>query len=136
MPISLKKNIKGRTILLQAWFMYHQMECRRLRRSILRKIFPLTSLDMLRLMIRIILKLKTEEDNLMLFGKEKEFVTLPNGIKRSFDDLMSHKEDIIKDDSKMNIFMVSIIVHDISTITYHSFKLLNILNLNRFLVDT
>ena len=84
------------------------MECRRLRRSILRKIFPLTSLDMLRLMIRIILKLKTEQDNVMLLGKEKEFVTLPDNTRRSFDDLLSHKEDIIKDDSKMNIFMVGI----------------------------
>ena len=62
---------------------------------------------MLRLMIRIILKVRTEEDNLMLLGKEKEFVTLPDsGIKRSFNDLMSHKEDIINDDSKMTLFMV------------------------------
>ena len=42
----------------------------------------------------------------MLKGGEKDFVTLPNGQKRFFKDLISHKDEISKDVSRMTIFKI------------------------------
>ena len=58
--------------------------------------------DALLLMLRIILKLQKEGD--------KEFFTeLPDGRRRYFFDLMSHKNEIEKDPESMEIFQVGIL---------------------------
>ena len=55
--------------------------------------------EALLLMLRIILKLQKEGD--------KEFFTeLPDGRRRYFFDLMSHKTEIEKDPESMEIFQV------------------------------
>ena len=51
-------------------------------------------------MIRIILKLKKEE------GDRKSFSELPNGQKRYFSDLMSHRTEIEKDSETLQNFEV------------------------------
>ena len=48
-------------------------------------------------LIRVILKLKN--------GGDKEFEQLPNGQKRYFKDLISHRNEIQQDENKMFIFM-------------------------------
>ena len=53
-------------------------------------------------MIRVILKLKKEE------GDRKSFSELPNGQKRYFSDLMSHRTEIEKDSETMQNFEVII----------------------------
>ena len=51
-------------------------------------------------MIRIILKLKKKE------GDRKSFSELPNGQKRYFSDLMSHRTEIEKDSETLQNFEV------------------------------
>ena len=52
--------------------------------------------DMVRILIRTILKLKN--------GGDKEYATLPDGKKRYFRDLMSHQSEIVRDASRMKDF--------------------------------
>ena len=52
--------------------------------------------DMVRILIRTILKLKN--------GGDKEYATLPDGSKRYFRDLMSHQSEIVRDASRMKDF--------------------------------
>ena len=70
----------------------------------LRKAPPIVlQIEAILLMLRIILKLQKEGD--------KEFFTeLPDGRRRYFFDLMSHKTEIEKDLESMEIFQVSILV--------------------------
>lgn len=55
---------------------------------------PSGILDIIRFMARIMLKLN-------LHGGDKDFVELPDGRKRYFQDLMSHHEKIVKDYRKL-----------------------------------
>ena len=63
--------------------------------------------EALLLMLRIILKLQKEGD--------KEFFTeLPDGRRRYFIDLMSHKSEIEKDPESMEIFQVTFFLNSLN----------------------
>ena len=78
-----------------SWNSHHQSECVYLRKA---PTFVLRSEFML-LMIRIILKLQKE-------GDQEFVVDLPDGRKRCFRDLVSHKKDIQNDVESMDTFQV------------------------------
>ena len=75
-----------------AWSTYHRDECQSLR-----KVSPKIPTDTVRLMARIIFKLKQ--------GGLKTFANLPNGTKRYFEDLMTHRTEIVKDENRIEAFM-------------------------------
>ena len=87
---------------LKVWISVHETlhlgEC-----VYLRKAPPIVlQIEAILLMLRIILKLQKEGD--------KEFFTeLPDGRRRYFFDLMSHKNEIEKDPESMEIFQVGIL---------------------------
>jgi len=76
----------------KAWISYHRSECK-----CLRKVSPKIPTDTVRLMARIIFKLKE--------GGLKTFATLPDGTKRYFEDLMTHRSEIVKDSKRIEAFM-------------------------------
>ena len=78
-----------------SWNSHHQSECVYLRKAppiVLRS-------EAVLLMIRIILKLQKE-------GDHEFFAELPDGRKRYFRDLLSHKKDIQNDVDSMDTFQV------------------------------
>ena len=80
-------NFCQKTCLENAWKSYHKQECKCLRKFSANKCnIPQ---DIVRLLARIIFKLQKG-------GGHEEFEILPNGRKRYFKDLMSHKEEIMK----------------------------------------
>ena len=78
-----------------SWNSHHQSECVYLRKA---PTFVLKNGFML-LLIRIILKLQKE-------GDHEFFAELPDGRKRYFRDLLSHKKDIQNDVDSMDTFQV------------------------------
>ena len=74
----------------QSWNSGHREECQYLRKV---KKYPT---DTVRLLARIVLKLKQ--------GGLREFVSLPNGQQRYFDDLMSHQKEIVRDPTRIEAF--------------------------------
>ena len=85
-------NFCQNSCLENAWKSYHKYECK-----CLRKIHGSKNdipQDIVRLLARIIFKL--QKDNGC-----KDFEILPNGQKRYFHDLMSHKEDIMKCEGRL-----------------------------------
>ena len=80
-----------------SWNSHHQSECVYLRKAppiVLRS-------EAVLLMIRIILKLQKE-------GDQEFVVELPDGRKRYFRDLVSHKKDIQNDVESMDTFQVPV----------------------------
>jgi len=83
----------GKNCLKKAWKSYHSKEC-----GFLKDVSEedLEDLDMERMIVRTILRLQND-------GKEV-FDELPNGKRRYFKDLMSHKEDIENDTTTLKEF--------------------------------
>jgi len=76
----------------KAWTSYHRNECKNLK-----KVSPKIPTDTVRLMARIIFKLKE--------GGLKTVATLPDGSERYFEDLMTHRAEIVKDSKRLEAFL-------------------------------
>ncbi len=81
----------GRDCQRESWRDIHKGEC-----LYLRAIAPKVPTDTVRLIARIIIKLRS--------GGSKIVGGLPDGSKRRFDDLMTHRKEIVRDHNRMRAF--------------------------------